>query len=308
MTVGPIDVGHLTPAVPAPVPEGESTGSPTGTSSSPKVNGTHPDSHLSVGERLARRRRQRDKGQQEPETDVQKQPAGVQGSAVRGLAVDPLDLTLDLIHELTHNQRQYRPDRDSGGVGLTIVHLPTVVRTALERIQARVPVRCGKAPIIAALIDWGLKGLGQYPAVQRMLWLRECFRERAERGPEQGLGGPIGRGGKSLYGIRGQVLQTMFEGFEFGFAGKLEKAQLPFDTHADLKEVTKDRLGLDLQDGAIIAMMYTLVDVAGCESTRDVTVEDDRQEMRDTLDQFLNHVQVRSEAAECVMRRWGMLA
>lgn len=320
---GSIDVGQLTQAIPTPTPE--TAGDPLEDLpvGPPKVNGSHvhgaapatPHDSQSVGERLAQRRRQRgqeqtakDYGQQKPESDNQKPIAG----GVRGLAVDPLDLTLDLIHELTHNQRQYRPNKDIGGVNLSILQLPYIVSSAFERIKARVPARCGTAPIATACIEWGLKGMGQYPAVQRLLWLKSVFQLREAEGGkhEQVAGLALSRAGRSLYGVRGQILHQMFHAFKLGFVGERENVSLPLDVYTDLKEVMQQGLGLDLQDGAVLAIMYTLIDVAsngGNEATRDVTVEEDRLEMRAVIDRFLDHAQVRGEAAEAMMMRWGML-
>lgn len=323
MRPGPIDVGQIAARLPGgqQLPSG-ALGEQSGEHQEdpPKVNGNHgaspPDAHLSVAERLAQNRQRRQRGQQGQEASAA--PAGSSGgppgasAGLSGVTVVPLDFTLDLIHELTHNQRQYRPDKDTGGVNVSILHLPEVVGTALGRIKARVPIRCGIAPIITACVDWGLKGLGQYPAIQRLLWLKAVFNEREEAhraGYEQEAGLARSRSGRSLYGLRGQCLQEIFRDFPAGLPESKwrENVYMPLDTYTDLKEVMVSGLGLEIQDAVILATMYTLVDVAGCEATKDVAVEDDRLEMRETLDRFLDHAQVRGEVAEFAMRGWGML-
>jgi hypothetical protein len=317
MRPGPIDVGQIASRLPSAPPEELADGP----QSPPKVNGTHAnrngapaDAHLSVAERLAQNRQRRQRGQQGAEQQQgAPQGQGQEARAIGGMAgvtVVPLDFTLDLIYELTHNQRQYRPDKDTGGVNLTILHLPHVIDTAIERIQAKVPVRCGRSSISTACIEWGLKGLGQYAPVQRLLYLKSVFREREETGGSYESEAHLAksRSGRSLYGIRGQILHQIFKSFEMDFAeDNREGVYLPRDTYDDLSEVLHYGLGLELQSGAVLAIMYTLVDVASCETTKDVTVEDDRVEMRLALDRFLDHVQVRAEAAEFMMRGWGML-
>lgn len=319
MRPGLIDVGQLASQFPV-VPSSQLDPEDPGESKPHKVNGsgvsgTHADllAHLSVAERLAAKRRQRGKqhGQQgEPQTEAT--GSLTSGPLTSPVLVVPLDFTLDLIYELTHNQRQYRSDKDTGGVNVSILHLPEVVGTALGRIKAKVPVRCGLAPIVNACVDWGLKGLGRYPAIQRLLWLKATFNEREEAhraGHEEEAGLTRSRSGRSLYGLRGQCLQKIFRDFPSGLPESewRENVNMPLDTYTDLKEVMVGGLGLRLQDAAILATMYTLVDVAECEATKDVTVEEDRVEMRAIINKFLDHVQVRAEASEFMMRGWGML-
>lgn len=302
---GLIDVGRLT--LPVATPPQDDPASPSSSpTASPKVNGhgasghgRNGDSHLSPGERMAHQRRQR--GQQ-----------GETSETGPSVVVVPLDFSLDLIYELTHNQRQYRPDKETGGVNVSILHLPEVVGTSLGRIKAKVPIRCGIAPIVNACVDWGLKGLGQYPAIQRLLWLKAMFNEREEahrQGYEEQVGLARSRSGRSLYGLRGQCLQEIFRDFPAGLPESKwrENIYMPMDTYTDLKEVMVGGLGLEIQDAAVLATMYTLADVGECEATRDVTVEEDRLEMKATIGDFLDHVQVRGEAIESMMRGWGML-
>ena len=338
-----IDVGHITAQVaqlpgvpPLEEPTDDSQGSSVLPGGPPKLNGNgnHPpaDVHLSVAERLAQNRQRRQRGQLQQgshqgqqQQDRQQQDAHGQQGATQGQSqgqeamatgtlvgatVVPLIFTLDLVHELTHNQRQYRPDKETGGVNVSILHLPDIIDTAIERIQTRIPIRCGRAPIATACIEWGLKGLGQYTAVQRLLYLKSVFKLREETGASSELEAGLSRGrnGRSLYGVRGQILHQVFKSFKMGFTGDVrENIYLPLDTYTDLKEITHYGLGLELQDGAVLTMMYTLVDVGSCEATRDVTVEEDRLEMKAILDRFLDHAQARSEAAEMMMRGWGML-
>lgn len=298
------------------------------------------DPRLSQAERMAHRRRQRERqvagqqvagqqttgqgGQGEQQGEQQaiagERAGGSEGGSggVRGISVNPLgDVTLDLIYELTHNQRAYRPDKESGGVNVSILHLPDVVGTAIERIQARIPARCGRAPICTACVEWGLKGLGQYPAVQRLLYLKAVFRDREEHSggeeAEKGLGLAKGRSGRSLYGIRGQELHRIFRSFEVEFGGSgrepKEGIYMPLAVYTDLKDIACYGLGMELQDGALLTIAHTLVDIAsaGEESTKGIVVEEDRLQMKAIIDRFLDHAQVRSEAAEALMMRWGML-
>ena len=148
--------------------------------------------------------------------------------------------------------------------------------------------------------------------MQRLLWLKAVFNEREEahrQGYEEQAGLARSRSGRSLYGLRGQCLQEIFRDFPVGLPESTwrENVYMPLDTYTDLKEVMVSGMGLEIQDAAILATMYTLIDVAGSESTKDVTVEEDRLEMRAIVDKFLDHVQVRAEASEFMMRGWGML-
>jgi len=325
MKPGLIDVGQLATQFPArlPVPLEETSEKPLRGHS---LNGKTmlADAHLSVAERLAIKRLQRgQQGHQQPQEDTQGQGQDHQSSTQRqadqltGVTVMPLGFTLDLIYELTHNQRQYRPDKETSGVNVSILHLPDVVGTAIERIQSRIPVRCGRAPICTACVEWGLKGLGQYPAVQRLLYLKTIFREREEHSggeeTEKGLGLTKGRSGRSLYGIRGQELHRIFRSFEVEFGGSgrepKEGIYMPLTVYTDLKDIACYGLGMELQDGALLTIVHTLVDIAtaGDESTKGIVVEEDRLQMRAVIDRFLDHAQVRSEAAEALMVRWGML-
>lgn len=316
MKPGLIDVGQIASQCqfPVEVPEpAEPTGPPKINGINGTHSGAHPDplSHLSVAERLAAKRRQRGQGAQGG-GGGQGDPPQSQGTSLSSsVLVVPLDFTLDLIYELTHNQRQYRVDKETGGVNVSILHLPEVVGTALGRIKARVPTRCGLAPIVNACVDWGLKGLGQYPAIQRLLWLKTAFNEREEAhraGYEQEVGLARSRSGRSLYGLRGQCLQEIFRDFPAGLPESKwrENVYMPLDTYTDLKEVMVGGLGLEIQDATVLATMYTLADVGECEATRDVVVEEDRLEMKATIGDFLDHVQVRGEAIESMMRGWGM--
>lgn len=326
---GPINVGQVWQQAGLEVAQGASDEPTVAQVPAPKINGNErhgpnakqPDTldpSLSQAERLAYRRRQRQAAGQGAQTG--QQPAGESSTSggVRGISVNPLgDVTLDLIYELTHNQRAYRPDKDTGGVNVSILHLPDVVGTAIERIQARIPSRCGRAPICTACVEWGLKGLGQYPAVQRLLYLKAVFREREEHSggeeAEKGLGLAKGRSGRSLYGIRGQELHRIFRSFEVEFGGSgrepKEGIYMPLAVYTDLKDIACYGLGMELQDGALLTIAHTLVDIAsaGEESTKGIVVEEDRLQMKAIIDRFLDHAQVRSEAAEALMMRWGML-
>lgn len=298
---GLIDVGRLA------LPPDSSASSPTAPpTTSPKVNGVNGDSHLSVSERLNQKRRQRGQhgaGQLEQEEIVV-------SSAPSPVLIIPLDLTLDIIYELSNNLKSYQPTRDSGSVDMTMYNYSTMVKTALERIQSQVPNRCGIAPIIAACLDWGIKGLGQYSAVQRLLQLKASFNER--KGKHAHDSNEVkGRGDKSLYGARSLMLSAVFHSFPLSFSGSTRNVKIPMDIHSDFNEVLVTGLGLSASNAGMLAITYTLADVAATERGRDLQVplivEDDVVEMKSQVDKFLDDAQVRCELIEAGMKRWGML-
>ena len=325
---GLIDVGRLTlmPDVP------QDASSSTAPTASPKVSGVNghgvnggvnghspADAHLSVSERLNQKRRQRGQhgiGQQGQA--AQGQQGQAQGQQEQEQVADspspvvivPLDLSLDLIYELTHNLKSYQPTRDSGSVDMTMYNYSTMVKTALERIQSQIPNRCGIAPIIAACLDWGIKGLGQYSAVQRLLQLKATFNER--KGKHAHDSSEVkGRGGKSLYGARGLMLSTVFHSFPLSFSGSTRNVKIPTDIHSDFNEVLVTGLGLSASNAGMLAITYTLADMAaterGQELATSLVIEDDAVEMKSQIDKFLDDAQVRCELIEAGMKRWGML-